>query len=132
MRVGLVHGLSWIGLAAPTTPWLRATDGFADKEVVLTGRKLITYVYAVDLHLQHNIYGNKRRGSNLLSAIIPQWAIGCEVLSTREGQAKLMREIPRIINNEISYVCIRINSLRNMNSGRDFIAEPIIMPKVDI
>ncbi|GMN62284.1 hypothetical protein TIFTF001_031369 [Ficus carica] len=22
---GLVHGLSWIGLAAPTTPWLRAT-----------------------------------------------------------------------------------------------------------
>ncbi|GMN63715.1 hypothetical protein TIFTF001_032784 [Ficus carica] len=24
-RAGLVHGLSWIGLAAPTTPWLRAT-----------------------------------------------------------------------------------------------------------
>ncbi|GMN63689.1 hypothetical protein TIFTF001_032782 [Ficus carica] len=25
MRASLVHGLSWIGLAAPTTPWLRAT-----------------------------------------------------------------------------------------------------------
>ncbi|GMN72355.1 hypothetical protein TIFTF001_051992 [Ficus carica] len=25
MRAGLVHGLSWIGLAAPTTPWLRVT-----------------------------------------------------------------------------------------------------------
>ncbi|GMN58259.1 hypothetical protein TIFTF001_027379 [Ficus carica] len=25
MRAVLVHGLSWIGLAAPTTPWLRAT-----------------------------------------------------------------------------------------------------------
>ncbi|GMN47455.1 hypothetical protein TIFTF001_016631 [Ficus carica] len=24
-RSGLVHGLSWTGLAAPTTPWLRAT-----------------------------------------------------------------------------------------------------------
>ncbi|GMN68089.1 hypothetical protein TIFTF001_037145 [Ficus carica] len=24
-RSGLVHGLSWIGLAAPTTPWLHAT-----------------------------------------------------------------------------------------------------------
>ncbi|GMN59737.1 hypothetical protein TIFTF001_028824 [Ficus carica] len=24
-RAGLVHGLSWTGLAAPTTPWLRAT-----------------------------------------------------------------------------------------------------------
>ncbi|GMN53913.1 hypothetical protein TIFTF001_023039 [Ficus carica] len=24
-REGLVHGLSWIGLPAPTTPWLRAT-----------------------------------------------------------------------------------------------------------
>lgn len=23
-RSGLVHGLSWTGLAAPTTPWLRA------------------------------------------------------------------------------------------------------------
>ncbi|GMN65274.1 hypothetical protein TIFTF001_034338 [Ficus carica] len=25
MDFGLVHGLSWTGLAAPTTPWLRAT-----------------------------------------------------------------------------------------------------------
>ncbi|GMN58473.1 hypothetical protein TIFTF001_027572 [Ficus carica] len=25
MRAGLVHGLSWIGLAAPTTPWLCTT-----------------------------------------------------------------------------------------------------------
>ncbi|GMN60987.1 hypothetical protein TIFTF001_030058 [Ficus carica] len=24
-RSGLVHGLSWIELAAPTTPWLRTT-----------------------------------------------------------------------------------------------------------
>ncbi|GMN72666.1 hypothetical protein TIFTF001_054769 [Ficus carica] len=40
-RTGLVHGLSWIGLAAPTTPWLRTT-------VVLAERKLMTYVYAVD------------------------------------------------------------------------------------
>ncbi|GMN70361.1 hypothetical protein TIFTF001_039404 [Ficus carica] len=24
-RTGLVHGLSWTGLAAPTTPWLCAT-----------------------------------------------------------------------------------------------------------
>ncbi|GMN51368.1 hypothetical protein TIFTF001_020512 [Ficus carica] len=24
IRIGLVHGLSWTGLAAPTTPWLRA------------------------------------------------------------------------------------------------------------
>ncbi|GMN63112.1 hypothetical protein TIFTF001_032200 [Ficus carica] len=24
-RSGLVHGLSWTGLAIPTTPWLRAT-----------------------------------------------------------------------------------------------------------
>ncbi|GMN69110.1 hypothetical protein TIFTF001_038161 [Ficus carica] len=24
-RSGLVHGLSWTGLAAPTTPWQRAT-----------------------------------------------------------------------------------------------------------
>ncbi|GMN62996.1 hypothetical protein TIFTF001_032065 [Ficus carica] len=25
VRSGLVHGLSWTGLAAPTTPWQRAT-----------------------------------------------------------------------------------------------------------
>ncbi|GMN48413.1 hypothetical protein TIFTF001_017584 [Ficus carica] len=28
-RLGLVHGLSWIGLAAPTTLWLRATFPFS-------------------------------------------------------------------------------------------------------
>ncbi|GMN59523.1 hypothetical protein TIFTF001_028617 [Ficus carica] len=27
-RTSLVHGLSWIGLAAPTTPWLRATVSY--------------------------------------------------------------------------------------------------------
>ncbi|GMN66046.1 hypothetical protein TIFTF001_035119 [Ficus carica] len=27
-RSGLVHGLSWIGLATPTTPWLRATVSY--------------------------------------------------------------------------------------------------------
>ncbi|GMN62415.1 hypothetical protein TIFTF001_031498 [Ficus carica] len=40
-RSGLVHGLSWTGLAAPTTPWQRATI------VVLAERKLIVHVYAV-------------------------------------------------------------------------------------
>ncbi|GMN62572.1 hypothetical protein TIFTF001_031652 [Ficus carica] len=41
VRSGLVHGLSWTGLAAPTTPWQRATI------VVLAERKLIVHVYAV-------------------------------------------------------------------------------------
>ncbi|GMN54150.1 hypothetical protein TIFTF001_023285 [Ficus carica] len=27
-RSGLVHGLNWIGLAAPTTPWLRVTVSY--------------------------------------------------------------------------------------------------------
>ncbi|GMN32981.1 hypothetical protein TIFTF001_044745 [Ficus carica] len=40
-RAGLVHGLSWIGLAAPATPWLRVT------EVVLAERKLMTYAHAI-------------------------------------------------------------------------------------
>ncbi|GMN60875.1 hypothetical protein TIFTF001_029966 [Ficus carica] len=46
-RAGLVHGLSWTGLATPITPWLRATVHTLMLEVVLAERKLITYVHAV-------------------------------------------------------------------------------------
>ncbi|GMN54002.1 hypothetical protein TIFTF001_023133 [Ficus carica] len=42
-RAGLVHSLSWIGLATITTPWMHAT------EVILAERKLTTYVHAIDI-----------------------------------------------------------------------------------
>ncbi|GMN67657.1 hypothetical protein TIFTF001_036716 [Ficus carica] len=51
MKAGMVHGLSWIGLAAPTTPWLRATV-YTLMLIVLAERKLTTYVYAIKTHLQ--------------------------------------------------------------------------------
>ncbi|GMN58165.1 hypothetical protein TIFTF001_027263 [Ficus carica] len=67
-RAGLVHGFSWIGLVAPTTPWLRATVRTL-MLIVLAERKLTTYVYAVVLVLISLCNGSRLKQACVLKVL---------------------------------------------------------------
>ncbi|GMN47787.1 hypothetical protein TIFTF001_016965 [Ficus carica] len=79
-RAGLIHGLSWIGLAAPITPWLCTTE-------VLVERKLMTYVLAVDIDM--NLVPNLVQIEEDREASLAFWGIEPRIFDGTHGAAAL-------------------------------------------